>query len=201
MKTLRTPLALVIWTTYLLVSCGGASKPEEKKVQPAHASTTEQRYTNAYFGISIEAPSRWFIKNLPSPKGEKPYQIALFQTMQYPLDSGKSSNANLYITAERSNHNPLLNDSGDYLTQLRDGLEMIASEGDEIGEIKPTSLGGKKVFLLETCSRNTQGNPETFQEFYATSVKDYWVLITLTYYTDAQKATLKKCLAGITFDQ
>lgn len=197
MKLYFLPITGIVLVSLLLFSCGGSSPLPEKKEKLEQGTMNGRVYTNKYFGITVEAPANWYVMSFKPPKKERPYQIDLFQAMEYPPDSAYIDNGNIYIAGEVKNHNPLINDGADYLAELRDGLEMIALEGDQIGEIKPAKVGGKDVYMLETYSNDPDRELETHQKYYATLIKDYWILITLTYYDDEQKASLEKCLAGI----
>lgn len=199
MKTPLLSLAVIYVAFLSLDSCGVPASTPTKKDVPIQGETKGRIYTNDYFGITVEGPSNWFLKSFKAPKRKKPFQIDLFQTMQYPPDSNYMDNGNLYIAAELKNHNPLMEDGEDYLMELRDGLEMIALEGDQIGEIKADKVNGKAMYCLETYSLDTNNDLETHQKYYATLIKDYWILITLTYYDDDQKTSLEKCLSGIKF--
>lgn len=158
---------------FLLESCGEPTKQDEKNTKPIQGKLKGRTYTNDYFGITVETPSNWYVMNFKPPRKEKPYQLDLFQAMIYPPDSAYIDNGNIYISGELKNHNPLMNTGADYLTELRDGLEMIAMEGDEFGEIKPVNVGGKKMYMLETYSNDPDRELETHQRYYATVMKDY----------------------------
>lgn len=199
MKTSLLSLTAVYLAFLSLNSCSGPTTAPQKKDVSIYGETNGRIYTNDYFGITVEAPSNWFQLTFKQSKSKKPYQVDLFHTLQYPPDSNYIDNGNLYIAAELKNHNPLMNNGADYLAELRDGLEMVALEGDEFGEIKPAKVGGKTVYVLETHSVDTDRELETHQRFYATLIKDYWILITLTYYDDDQKASLERCLSGLKF--
>lgn len=177
---------------------GGSAKeaPAEKIVVGTVKGTV---YTNAYFGMKVHSPEGWKIQDQAPLKGINPFQVDLFQAFEYPLDSGYIDNGNIYITAERRNHNPMMDDGGDYLQVLKEGLEMLAVETDRISEITPTTVGGKDFYKLSTYGIDRDNDVETVQEFYATPIKDYWLMITLTYCDEGQKEALKTTLEGVQF--
>ncbi|MES2556740.1 MAG: hypothetical protein V4604_11350 [Bacteroidota bacterium] len=189
-----------VLTLSLFTGCipGGSAKeaPAEKIV----AGMVQGRvYSNSYFDIKVHSPEGWEIQDQAPVKGTNPFQVDLFQAFEYPLDSGYIDNGNIYITAERRNHNPMMDDGGDYLLELKEGLEMLALETDEISEITTTTIDGKKFHRLSTYGIDSDNDVETVQEFYATPIKDYWLMITLTYCDKGQKASLKETLEGIEF--
>ncbi len=156
-------------------------------------------YSNSYFGITMPSPEGWEIVDQEPLKTARPFDADLFQAFEYPVDSGYIDNAGIYLMAERRNHDPFMDDGGDYLQELKDGLEMLSSDGDRFSVISKTTLGGKEFHKLETYSIDTENDVETFQEFYATPIKGYWLLISLTYSYDNQKEKLKEMLDGIKF--
>lgn len=177
---------------------GGSSKeaPVEKIVAGRVQGTV---YTNSYFDITVHSPEGWEIQDQTPLKKVNPFQVDLFQAFEYPLDSGYIDNGNIYIIAERRNHNPMMDDGGDYLQELKDGLEMLAVETDRFSAISKTTVGGKEFYKLETYSIDVDNDVETYQEFYATPIKDYWLMIALTYCDEGQKEALKTTLEGIEF--
>jgi hypothetical protein len=195
-STLLVSAGILVFSLFTSCIPGGSRKeaPAEKIVAGRVQGTV---YTNAYFGITVHSPEGWEIQDQAPLKKTNPFQVDLFQAFEYPLDSGYIDNGNIYLTAERRNHNPLMNDGGDYLQELKDGLEMLAVETDRFSAISTTNVGGKEFYKFETYSIDTDNDVETFQEFYATPIKDYWLLIALTYCDEGQKAQLKETLEGI----
>jgi hypothetical protein len=197
-STLLVSAGILVFSIFAGCIPGGSSKeaPREKIVLGTVKGTV---YSNAYFGITVPSPEGWEIQDQAPLKKVNPFMVDLFQAFEYPLDSGYIDNGNIYLSAERRNHNPMMNDGGDYLQELKEGLEMLAVETDEISEITTTTVGGKKFHYLTTYGIDTDNDVETVQEFYATPIKDYWLLIALTYCDEGQKARLKETLEGIEF--
>jgi hypothetical protein len=189
-------LALVLFTG--CISGGSTKEGLAEKIVAGRVQGIV--YTNSYFDITVHSPEGWYIQDQAPLKKVNPFQVDLFQAFEYPLDSGYIDNGNIYLTAERRNHNPMMDDGGDYLQELKDGLEMLAVETDEISEITTTTVGGKKFHYLTTYGIDSDNDVETVQEFYATPIKDYWLMIVLTYCDEGQKARLKEALQGIEFE-
>ena len=199
MKTTLLFSAAILVLSFFAGCLPGGSPREASKEKIVAGTVKGTVYNNAYFGITVPSPEGWFIQDQGPLKGVNPFQVDLFQAFEYPLDSGYIDNGNIYITAERRNHNPMMDDGGDYLLELKEGLEMLAVETDEISEITTTTVGGKTFHRLSTYGIDSDNDVETVQEFYATPIKDYWLMITLTYCDNGQKEKLKAALDGIAF--
>jgi hypothetical protein len=189
-------LSSILATILFFSGCFGGLKPRSKEIldQGKVSGTT---YTNPYFSFEMQIDTSWFQKEIEKTKFKRPFEADLLRVSNYVEDSNYIDDAYLYIYAEKTN--PFSNDPKKYLLDLKEGLDFFLDESDSTTEVIETKIDGIPFHMLSLKMEDPDNELTTYQEFYATPIKDYWLIISKTYCYEKQKAVIEKMFQSIRF--
>ncbi|MBW8034250.1 MAG: hypothetical protein FVQ79_00865 [Planctomycetes bacterium] len=176
-------------------------------------------YRNEYFGLSISFPSGWSIQDQETQKelmdigtklaagddenleavikASELQSVNLVAAFEHPLGAPVASNPSLMCIAEKVRHVPGIKRGSDYHFHFRKLLESSAIDVSFPRETSTEKIGGVDfdVMYIEALTAGVIIQ----QKQYAAISKGYALLLTITYTTDEEKASLQKLLESVTF--
>lgn len=167
-------------------------------------------YSNDYFGLTVEVPEGWFVRNrqenamMEQAGNAAPVPIEALQVI-YLVDAfvhepGSIVEYNPGVNIVATN---LTEDDGSatneaYLLKLRENLGKFTNYSFPDETITTQKVGG--VEMGKAFGQTLIEGINILQEYYVTMRKGYVIQMTVSYADDAQKAELMKLVNGVKFD-
>ena len=82
---------------------------------------------------------------------------------------------------------------------MKEGLEFFTDLTDSTSEVVETKIDGIPFHMLTLKMVDEENDVTTNQVFYATPIKDYWLVISKTYCYEKQQAMIEKMFQSIRF--
>lgn len=168
-------------------------------------------YSNKYFGLKLEIPEGWEVANSETNDrlyeiGKKLYNepivdvfdiIDLLTISKYPVGAAVYSNPLFGATAENVKGIAGIKTGKDYLESCKQIFKNMKIEYEFEKEIYTEVIGNKSFDVLEL--KINVGSRKTYQKLYCVLIKDYAILISLTYTSEDELKELNKILNTIKF--
>ena len=201
-----------------------AQKPKAKAApKPAAAAQTRVElgklsfniYTNDFFGLKFEFPAGWLVGDnvleeqlkqisqaeikAANPQMQKSLNRAADRVTillgGYKAMPGTPANASLRIAVESLQSLPQVKTGRDYFTRLFATFKaMKMPDVFKYSDVKTETIDNIPLDYIETSSGNNK------KRMYATVRRGYAVLMTISYYEDADLETLHRVLTGADLD-
>ena len=211
MKTWKFP-ALAAAFIIALTAC--SSKKEEAV---SFGQYSEGAYTNSFFNIRVPLPETWYVmddesrialmkqgskivsgdnKNLKALLDASDMQsMNLLTAYQHPPGTAVESNPSIIIIAEKIDHMPGIKRGSDYHFHTKKLMEQSALSVNFPAEIYETTLSGVSFDVLDIDYNSPQSG--NYQKQYCTTLKNYALLVIITYQDDEGQSRLEDILAGM----
>ena len=176
-------------------------------------------YTNSFFNIRVPLPEAWYVMDEESRKalmqqGAKVVSgsnknlkavldasdlssMNLLTAYAHPPGTTVEANPSIIVIAEKIGHMPGINRGSDYHFQTKKMMEQSALSVSYPTEVYATALGGLPFDVMEVGYILPQGT--NFQKQYCTTMKDYALLVIITYRNEEDKTRLEDILSNIEF--
>ncbi|MCE3200748.1 hypothetical protein K3T49_14120 [Paenibacillus sonchi] len=209
-------LSMVLLFMHLMITACGW---EEKEL--SLGVTESGSYTNEYFGVSLNFPTKWIYQN-PDQMNKlmdesmehvdyalrdnenkeivknmsRANTLSLLVVSKFPLDAGDAG-PSIVALAEKLNVNQGVHDGKDYLEAF-----IRTNEKNEFPytfeDITTVQIGGKNMDMLKGSV--DYGNAiVTTQEIYSRIIDEYAFCFIVTYTNDESKAETDKILESVSF--
>lgn len=189
-------LSSLLATILLFTGCFGGIKPRSKEILQ-QGTVNGSTYSNPYFSFEMQIDTSWIQKEIERTKYKRPFDADLLRISKYEEDSNYIDDGYLYIYAEKTN--PFTNDPKKYLMDLKEGVEFFTDLTDSTSEVVETKIDGIPFHMLSLKMVDEENEVTTHQVFYATPIKDYWLVISKTYCYEEQQAVIEKMFQSIRF--
>lgn len=213
MKAWKLPV-IAIAVIITLSACGG------KKEEAINFGQYSQGvYTNTYFNIRVPLPQEWYVmddesriklmkqgskivsgdnKNLKALMSAADMQsMNMLTAYAHPPGTAVETNPSIIIIAEKIGHMPGIKRGSDYHFHTKKLMEQSALSVTFPAEIYEASIGGVAFDVLDIDYNLPQGS--NFQRQYCTTMKNYALLVIITFQNDEGQSRLEDILAGIEF--
>lgn len=209
----RTCLAAICLGILLLVGC--AKQPSAEVDSGTFEGTL---YRNPYFGMTLAIPSDWNIldtkamqhvgdtgirlsggndKNMQAALGEaKSRLVYLLLATEHPTGSSVASNPSIMCIAEHVSRFRGTKTGRDYLFHARRFLEAGQMEYSFPKELCSELIGGMEFHVMATELAWLGATVK--QEFHATILKDYALVIVISFVTEEERNVLREALNTLT---
>jgi len=177
------------------------------------------RYFNEYFGFQINIPKAWSIldqqatdsinerggdilvgenKNLQAAvRAAELQSVDLFAVYKFMPGAPVDSNPSITCVAEKIQHTPGIKRGSDYLFHVKKLLSSSSVEVNYTKEIYTENLDNNAFDVLET--EMDFGGYKVEQLYYVSIVKEYALVIVLSYLTEAGKSELLDVIKTMEF--
>ena len=220
MMDMKTKLSIVLtFFALLLHGCGGDSN-QAVVTEIGYGELTDNVYTNKYFGMTVSVPEGWHTQDRQAIEEMNEFgsaaiagdnetlkagleaseknTLTLLSIFEHPVGAPVDFNPNINIVVEKVSQFPGIKTNDDYMFHSKKLLEQAAIPYTFPKANYDEKIGGLTFRVLE-CKADMQGISLS-QGFYATRIKDYMLLIVVSYTDDAQAQSLNDVLADITFE-
>ena len=207
-------LTLVIGVCLFLTGCD--TKPVN---EIGYGTIAKGIYTNEYFNMSIKVPDDWAVQsqaarqdlmekgadllsgeddNLKSILKESQKQsIAMFAFFKHEQGAPVPFNPSIMSVAERMSHMPGVKRGSDYHFHAKKLLESGQVKYEFPHEIYTKDVSGMSFDVMPT--QITITNMTVYQDYYATRINDYVLIIILSYSSNSEVEELDKILNSLQF--
>jgi hypothetical protein len=211
-------LSFVFFLIFSIVFTGCKKKEAEK---PSSGTIENGTYSNKYFGLTLQFPEDWDIKDEESSKqlrdmGSKFFaggdeniertlnasaeerQLWFFSASKYPVGTPVANNPSIISMAEFIGDNTGIKNGNDYLFHVKKALEISGINYSTAEVVTTEEIGGKEFYLLKVTL--PFGNISVEQKYYSAIVKDYAISFILTYLSENGENSLKEVLKTAKFE-
>jgi len=201
----------------LLAVAASACGETPGSADPQRSFVADGKYTNEFFGLTLEIPDGWAVASDDSQKhvrevgenvavGDDPAMKAaveaarkttfqLLMVSEFPLGAAVEFNPSLILMAERVAHAPGVKSGKDYLYHTSNGLMRTALPYELVREAYPTTLGSEKWHRADFVIRNPHLPIE--QSYFAIHRGEFVLSVILSAATDEQMAELERIAGSI----
>lgn len=214
---MRSIKVLIVAVVLALVLGGCSSKKKDDAV--SFGELKDNVYTNSFFNIEVTVPSAWFMmddesrielmkqgskivsgdnKNLKAVMDAADFQtMNLLTAYESAPGSAVSTNPSIMVIAEKIGHMPGIKRGSDYHFHTKQLMGQSALSVTFPSEIYEENLDGVSFDVMEIEIELPQGS--NYQNQYCTVIKDYALLVIITFQDDEGLQQLKGLLQEIKF--
>ncbi|WP_058486461.1 hypothetical protein [Defluviitalea phaphyphila] len=211
-------LSILLIVIFLMSIFSGCTKNKKELIL---GTFENNKYSNDYFGFTMELPEDWHIATDEEKKAlfnvgkemlvENNEDLVentdsssegifhLVWTYKYPLNSVEDFNPNFLCTAENVGLiDSIIIDEKDYIESVKTVLEETGV-GYKCGDISTEKIGNKDFYVMEV-SLDYQGIT-IYQKYYLKIVDKYVLSYLLSYSSEDEKNELTDILNTISFEE
>lgn len=205
----------------MVIVVAGACGPKQIPKNFDLGKFNKNRYTNAYFNLSLDIPKNWFIKSqdendslmrkgFKTSLGDNEKEIqkkmeevkntsaTLFTAFKYEPGTNLVYNTNVMLLVEHIGTNLLVSSGKDYLDASKAQLKANNIKCTFLDQHYPTiKLGDRDFSMMRLKIAND--NSVIFQNYYVDIINGYAVIFITSWDTTAQTNELQSFLGSIRF--
>jgi hypothetical protein len=208
-----------IWVVVIVFAAAFWACSSKKEEAVNFGQYEDGVYTNSYFGIRVPLPDTWFVmddesrqalmqqgskivsgdnKNIKAVMDAADLKsMNLLAAYAHPPGSAVETNPSIIVVAEKIGHLPGIKRGSDYHYHTKKLMAQSPLSVSYPNEVYEKSIGGVPFDVMEIKYDVPQG--ANYQKQYCTTMKNYALLVIITYQDDDGLMRLDDILATIEF--